>query len=99
MKRPIPSLVLWAALLSCAGGKDSVDLTKPLSGAAASDAAKAYEKGMAEKKDKNYLEAIRYFEAVRNNFPHSQYPALAHPAIPHMDFERDPFRAAARKHP
>src|SRR5258708_6397517 len=98
MKRSIPSLVLCAGLLSCAGGKDSVDLTKPLSGAAASDAAKAYEKGMAEKKDKNYLEAIRYFEAVRNNFPYSQYAPLAHLAIPDMDFERDDFGEAASKY-
>ena len=92
----IPSLLLSAALLSaCAAGKENVDVTKPLTGAAASDAAKAYEKGMAEKKDKNYLEATRYFEAVRNNFPYSQFAALADLAIADMAFERDDFTSAA----
>jgi outer membrane protein assembly factor BamD len=94
MKRATASL---AALLlcACASGKDNVDLTKPLAGAAASDAARAYEKGAAEKRDKNYLEATRYFEAVRNNFPYSQYAALSELAIADMHYERDDYGSAA----
>ena len=94
MKRS--SLLLTATVLcACASGKDSIDLTKPLSAAAASDAAKAYDRGMVEKKDKNYLEATRYFEAVRNNFPYSQFAALSDLAIADMSFERDDFSSAA----
>src|SRR5579859_6006344 len=88
-------LTATALLCACAGGKDSVDLTKPLAGAASSDAAKAYERGMAEKKDKNFLEATRYFEAVRNSFPYSQYAALSDLAVADMDFEREDYTAAA----
>lgn len=88
------SLILCATLL-CACAGSSPDLTKPLNAAAASDAAKAYDKGMLEKKDKNYLEATRYFEAVRNNFPYSQFAALADLAIADMNFERDDYTAAA----
>ncbi len=88
------SLLSAALLSSCASG-NAADITKPVTGAAASDAAKAYDKGMAEKKDKNYLEATRYLESVRNNFPYSQYAALAELAIADMDFERDDYGAAA----
>ncbi len=96
MAMKIPSLLLSAALFSaCATGKENPDLTKPITGAAASDAAKAYEKGMSEKKDKNYLEATRYFESVRNNFPYSQFAALADLAVADMAFERDDFASAA----
>ena len=90
------SLLLSAAVLfACASGKNGVDLTKPLTGAAASDASKAYDKGIAEKKDKNYLEATRYFESVRNNFPYSQFAALSDLAIADMAFERDDYASAA----
>ena len=86
-------LLVMATLLACAGA--STDVTKPLNASAASDAAKAYDKGMLEKKEKNYLEATRYFEAVRNNFPYSQFAALADLAVDDMAFERDDFTAAA----
>lgn len=90
------SSILAALLLcACAGKKPATDITKPLSGPSASDAARAYEKGMAEKKDKNYLEATRYLEAVRNNFPYSQYAALAELAIADMAYERDDYSSAA----
>ena len=89
------SLALCAA---CAGGKDSVDITKPVTGAEASNAEKAFNKGMQEKKDKNYLEGVRYFEYVRNNFPYSQYAALAELAIADMSFERDDWGSAATQY-
>jgi outer membrane protein assembly factor BamD len=94
MTRWIPSLLSAALLCACASG-NAVDITKPVTGAAASDAAKAYDRGISEKKDKNYLEATRYLESVRNNFPYSQYAALAELALADMHFERDDYAAAA----
>jgi outer membrane protein assembly factor BamD len=95
MKRAAEIVIVLALCAACASGKDSVDLTKPLTGAAASDAAKAYEKGMTEKREKNYLEATRYFEAVRSGFPYSQFAALSELAIADMDYDRDEYTAAA----
>ncbi|HEX9603784.1 MAG TPA: outer membrane protein assembly factor BamD [Myxococcales bacterium] len=86
------------ALCACAGGKDSVDLTKPVTGAEATNAEKAYSRGLQERKDKNYLEAVRYLEYVRNNFPYSQYAALSELAIADMSFERDDWSAAATQY-
>jgi outer membrane protein assembly factor BamD len=94
--RPTTSrALLLATLCACASGGPSVDITKPVTGAEASNAAKAYEKGLQEKKDHNPLEATRYFEYVRNNFPYSQYAALAQLAIADMAFERDDWSQAA----
>src|SRR5437660_3017547 len=86
-----------AALLlaACAGGKDNIDITKPVTGEAATNAQRAYQKGLQEKKDSNFLEATRYFEWVRNNFPYSQYAALAELALADMAFDRDDYGAAA----
>ena len=91
--------LLFATLCACAGGKDAgVDITKPVTGAEASNAAKAYEKGMQEKQDQNPMEATRFFEYVRNNFPYSQYAALAQLAIADIAFERDDWAQAANQY-
>ena len=96
MTRPtILRAILLLAACACAGGSPGVDITKPVTGAEASNAAKAYEKGLQEKKDQNPLEATRFFEYVRNNFPYSQYAALAQLAIADMAFERDDWLQAA----
>ena len=87
-------LAAGAALL-CACAGSSADITKPITGPAASDAGRAYERGVREMKDKNYLEATRFFESVRNNFPYSQFAALADLAIADMAFERDDYAGAA----
>ncbi|HEX9575356.1 MAG TPA: outer membrane protein assembly factor BamD [Myxococcales bacterium] len=92
---PAVGLALCAA---CAGGKDSVDLTKPVTGAEAANAEKAYNRGLQERKDKNYLEAVRYLEYVRNNFPYSQFAGLSELAIADMSFERDDWSAAATQY-
>jgi outer membrane protein assembly factor BamD len=84
-----------AVMAACAGGKDAVDITKPVTGAEASNATRAYEKGLEEKKSQNYLEATRYFEWVRNNFPYSQYAALAELSLADMTYERDDYASAA----
>ncbi|HTO95692.1 MAG TPA: outer membrane protein assembly factor BamD [Myxococcales bacterium] len=94
--KTVSRALLLAMACACAGGKDAgVDITKPVTGAEASNAAKAYEKGMAEKKDGNPMEATRFFEYVRNNFPYSQYASLAQLAIADMAFERDDWNQAA----
>ena len=96
MTRPtILRVFLLLAACACAGSSPGVDITKPVTGAEASNAAKAYEKGVQEKKDQNPLEATRYFEYVRNNFPYSQYASLAQLAIADMAFERDDWTTAA----
>jgi outer membrane protein assembly factor BamD len=91
----ISVLALCAGLLACAGKKADVDVTKPVTGAEASNAAKAYEKGVQERKEQNPVEAVRYFEFVKNNFPYSQYAALAELAIADMDFDHDDWAGAA----
>lgn len=88
------SLLAVLFLCACASG-NTVDITKPLTGAAASDAARAYQRGIDEKKEHNYLEATRYLEAVRNNFPYSQYAALAELALADMAYDRDEYASAA----
>jgi outer membrane protein assembly factor BamD len=88
------ALVLGGAL-ACASGKNDVDITKPVSGAEASNAGKAYEKGMSERGTQNYLEATRYFEFVKNNFPYSQYAALSELAIADMNYDRSEWTQAA----
>jgi outer membrane protein assembly factor BamD len=90
--------ICLALCAACAGGKDNVDITKPVTGAEASNAEKAYNKGMEEKKDKTYLEAVRYFEYVRNNFPYSAFAALSELAIADMSFEKDDWGTAAAQY-
>ncbi|MFL5438980.1 MAG: outer membrane protein assembly factor BamD [Myxococcales bacterium] len=89
--------LLCVALLlaACAGGKDSLDITKPVTGAEATNAERAYKRGINEKADKNYIEATRYLEWVRTNFPYSQYSSLAELALADMAYEREDWGAAA----
>jgi len=99
------ALVLVGALggaLSCASGsKDTIDITKPVdatkpvTGVEASNAEKAYRKGLEEKSSSNFIDATKYFEYVRNNFPYSQYAALSELALADMYYERDEFGSAA----
>src|SRR3954469_17658591 len=98
MRSTKASALLLAALCACAGGKDSIDITKPVTGAEASNAAIAYNKGLLEKKDQNYIEATRLLEYVRTNFPYSQYSALAELALADMSFERDDWGSAAAQY-
>src|SRR5256886_4492803 len=86
-----------AALLlaGCAGGKDSIDITKPVTGAEATNAERAYKRGLNEKNNKNYIEATRYLEWVRSNFPYSQYSSLAELALADMAFGREDFASSA----
>jgi outer membrane protein assembly factor BamD len=87
--------LLCAALCACASSGNNVDITKPITGEASTNAEKAYRKGLEEKSSSGYLEATRYFEWVRNNFPYSQYAALSELALSDMAFERDDFTGSA----
>ena len=93
MTRWILRTSVAALLCACAGGK--TDVAKPVNPVTASDAAKAYDQAMIEKRDKNYVEATTYFEVVRQNFPYSQYAALADLALADMSYEREDWSAAA----
>ena len=91
------ALLAALALAGCAGaGAESVDITKPITGDAATNVEKAYRKGESERKSANYLEATRYYEWIKNNFPYSQYSALSELALADMAFERDDHDAAAK---
>ncbi len=90
-------LIAGALALGCAGsGADSIDLTKPVTGEAAVNAEKSYKKGVEEMKSSNFLEATRYFEWVKNNFPYSQYSALSELALADMRYDRDDLEGAAK---
>lgn len=89
------SLVL---ALGCTGSGANIDITKPVTGEAATNAERAYKQGLQERGSSNYIEATRYFEWVRNNFPYSQYAALAELALADMAFDRDDFAEAAVKY-
>jgi outer membrane assembly lipoprotein YfiO len=65
-----------------------------------------YEKGLADLKDENYPEALRYFTYVKQKFPFSKYAALAELAAADTDFERgsyqeaiDAYKSFMRLHP
>lgn len=101
--RPLPTLCALLCALALGGcatakGGETSDLTKPITGEAASDVAKAYQRGLDEKRLGNYIDALRYLEYVRQNFPYSQYSALSQLALADMSFERDEFLAAANSY-
>ena len=90
------ALLLSAGLAcACAGSANNVDITKPVTGEASTNAEKAYKKGLEEKSVSGYIEATRYFEWVRNNFPYSQYAALSELALADMAYERDDYAGSA----
>lgn len=89
------NLAVLAIALACACSQNKSDITKAPKGAATSDVARAYEKGMQEFKEKNYLEATKFMELVRQNYPYSQYASLAELALADMAFEREDWGMAA----
>jgi outer membrane protein assembly factor BamD len=92
------SALCLASLCACGHGKDGIDITKPVTGAEASNAAIAYNKAQQEKKDQNYMEATRLLEYVRTNFPYSQYSALSELSLADMAFDREDWSAAATQY-
>ena len=87
------TLAVLAIALACACSQNKGDITKAPK--PTSDVARAYEKGMQEFKEKNYLEATKFMELVRQNYPYSQYASLAELALADMFFEREDWGMAA----
>ncbi|MGB8294875.1 MAG: outer membrane protein assembly factor BamD [Polyangia bacterium] len=65
-----------------------------------------YEKGLAELKEENYAEALRYFTYVKQKFPFSKFAALAELAAADTEFDRgsyqesiDAYKSFQRLHP
>jgi outer membrane protein assembly factor BamD len=65
-----------------------------------------YEKGLAELKEENYPEALRYFTYVKQKFPFSKFAALAELAAADTEFGRgsyqesvDAYKSFLRLHP
>ncbi len=81
---------LFACLLcaACATGDDSRSVNFSLT------AKQNYEKGLAELKDENYPEALRFFSYVKQKFPFSKYAPLAELAIADTQFEREAYQEA-----
>ena len=84
------------ALQGCGTNKDALDLTKPVTGEAANNAEKAFKAGEYERKSQNYLEATRYYEYIKQNFPYSQYAPLSELSLCDMIYQRDDFENAAK---
>jgi outer membrane protein assembly factor BamD len=80
---------LWV----CAGCASSPQIHKPVSNQESAEknfiqGKKAFEKG-------KYLDAIKLFENIKNNFPYSQYASEAHLLLAHSYFEQKDFLEAA----
>ena len=102
MLRITCKIVLLSCLLlpACATSDDGKPITFSLT------AKQNYEKGLAELKDENYPEALRYFAYVKQKFPFSKYAALAELAAADTEFERgsyqeaiDAYKSFLRLHP
>ena len=91
-------VALAGSACATAGGS-SADVVganpNPVDGEIASDPQKVYDRGVAELKDGNYLEAQRFLEHVTNKFPFSQYAVLAELALADNDFDHEKFAEAA----
>jgi outer membrane protein assembly factor BamD len=95
------AVALLAAPLGCASGDEA---TKPITYSLT--AKQNYEKGLAELKDENYPEAIKYFQFVKSKYPFSKFAVMAELAIADTQFARgnyaeaiDAYKSFARLHP
>jgi len=94
------SLLACLLVAACATGDDGKSVNFSLT------AKQNYEKGLAELKDENYQEALRYFNYVKQKFPFSPYAALAELAVADTQFAReayleaiDSYKSFIRLHP
>jgi outer membrane protein assembly factor BamD len=99
----LATVAAGAALLP-AGCASTEDATKPISYSVS--AKQNYERGLAELKDENYPEALKYFQFVKQKSPFSKYAVLAELAIADTQFARgnyteavDAYKAFIRLHP
>jgi outer membrane protein assembly factor BamD len=94
-------VLLSIGLHGCA---TSDDATKPVTYSLT--AKQNYEKGLAELKDEDYVEAAKYFQFVKQKYPFSKYAVLAELALADSQFDRgnyseaiDSYKTFARLHP
>jgi outer membrane protein assembly factor BamD len=109
MSPPFPRAVLVVALPTLAALAITACATSEDSGKAVTyslTAKQNYDKGLAELKDENYLEAQKYFTFVKQKYPFSKYAVLAELAIADSQFDRgnyteaiDSYKTFARLHP
>ncbi len=98
-------LALAVMLALGAGACASTDeATKPITYSLT--AKQNYEKGLAELKDENFPESLKYFQFVKQKFPFSKFAVLAELAIADTQFARgnyteavDSYKAFIRLHP
>jgi outer membrane protein assembly factor BamD len=100
--RIVCKILLFSCLLlpACATSDDGKPINFSLT------AKQNYEKGLAELKEENYSEALRYFTYVKQKFPFSKYAALAELAAADTEFELgtyqesiDAYKSFLRLHP
>jgi outer membrane protein assembly factor BamD len=100
--RIVCKILLFSCLLlpACATSDDGKPINFSLT------AKQNYDKGLAELKEENYSEALRYFTYVKQKFPFSKYAALAELAAADTEFERgtyqesiDAYKSFLRLHP
>jgi outer membrane protein assembly factor BamD len=98
------SLALGLLALGGNGCASSDEATKPITYSLT--AKQNYEKGLAELKDENYPEALKYFQFVKQKFPFSKFAVLAELAMADTQFARgnyteaiDSYKSFARLHP
>jgi outer membrane protein assembly factor BamD len=89
MNRFVPILVL--SLAACAGSHVALS-GEPKYGKTAEE---NFQWGEEEMKDKNYPEAIKFLEHVRNKFPYSKFAPLAELRLADARFENERFVEAA----
>ncbi len=86
MRRSAVALAALLALaLACSHARTKVTRT----------AEEDYAAAMSEMKDKNWLEAQRRFEAIRNRYPYSKYAPLSELRLADIKFEQDRWIEAA----
>jgi outer membrane protein assembly factor BamD len=92
------------ALAPCFGCASSDEATKPITYSLT--AKQNYEKGLAELKDENYPEALKYFQFVKSKYPFSKFAVLSDLAVADTQFARgnyteaiDAYKSFARLHP
>ncbi|MFL5300485.1 MAG: outer membrane protein assembly factor BamD [Anaeromyxobacteraceae bacterium] len=89
--RRLVSVLTIAVTLACGGTRASLS-GEPKYGRSAED---DYKAGQLELKEKNYLEATKFFERVRTKYPFSKFAALSELRLADAHFDQDHFVEAA----
>ena len=82
-------ITLLPALIGCSGSFNTTSLTSSVS--YTKSAQTNYEKGVAELKDENFIEAVKYFTYTKAKFPFSRYATLAELRVADAHFEQEKY--------